>query len=99
MLEAEGYALAPISELDDPLFFTTPYQERLPAALYGQIDCLTKLDLTYPCTAADVRAAYRRLAKAAHPDQGGGHEEFLALRVAYEQALRLCGDGTTDHPD
>jgi curved DNA-binding protein CbpA len=39
---------------------------------------------------AEVKAAYRKQVKQFHPDQGGSHEEFLALQAAYEEALRLC---------
>jgi hypothetical protein len=90
-LEQEGYALAPLLEtLDDPLFFTHPYPERL-AQHSGQApDCFKRLNLPFPCTVAEVKAAYRRLVKQVHPDRGGHHDEFLALQAAYEQALRLC---------
>lgn len=84
MLEAEGYAFAPVSEVGDPLFFMTPHGERIPP------DCLAQLGLSLPCTAADVRAAFRRLAKDVHPDYGGSPAEFQSLRAAYEQALRFC---------
>jgi hypothetical protein len=49
------------------------------------------LGLNWPCTAKDVKAAYRRLARKRHPDSGGTHEDFLALRTAYETALRSLG--------
>lgn len=86
MLETEGYVLTPIAEVEDPLFFTTPYQERATQPL----TCFLRLGLSFPCTVAEVKAAYRRLVKQVHPDQGGNHDEFLKLQVAYEQALRLC---------
>ena len=35
--------------------------------------------------------SFRRLAKDAHPDHGD-KEEFMALRVAYELALRTCSE-------
>lgn len=90
-LEKEGYALAPVTaDLDDPMFFVTPFQERVTQPGGHTPACLERLGLTYPCTAAQVKAAYRQLAKRAHPDQGGKKEEFLALQAAYEQALHLC---------
>ena len=86
MLAEEGYALTPIADIDDPLFFSTPYQERATQPL----TCFVRLGLSFPCTTAEVKAAYRRLVKQAHPDQGGSQAEFLKLQAAYEQALRLC---------
>jgi hypothetical protein len=90
MLEREGYALTPITDIDDPLFFTTPYQERAARYQHQTPACLRQLDLSFPCSEAEVKAAYRQLVKRAHPDQGGSHAEFLTLQEAYEQALRLC---------
>jgi hypothetical protein len=51
--------------------------------------CLTRLGLTSPCTRADVTTAYHRLARMLHPDVGGSHDAFVALRTSYEAALRL----------
>jgi len=51
--------------------------------------CLTRLGLTPPCTRADVTTAYHRLARTRHPDVGGSHDAFVALRASYEAALRL----------
>jgi DnaJ domain len=38
----------------------------------------------------DVKAAYRRLASAAHPDKGGTEQAMAELNVAQEQALKEC---------
>jgi hypothetical protein len=51
--------------------------------------CLLQLGLTPPCTRADVTTAYHRLARTLHPDVGGSHDAFVALRASYEAALRL----------
>jgi hypothetical protein len=92
MLEQEGYALAPVTaDVDDPLFFAVPYQEGVAQHARRSLACFERLNLSFPCTPSEVKAAYRRLVKGIHPDQGGSHDEFLALREAYEQALRLCG--------
>lgn len=90
MLEREGYALTPVTEIDDPLFFTTPYQERLVQFTAQSPASLKLLGLSLPCTLAEVKAAYRKRVKQTHPDHGGGQGEFLALQAAYEEALRLC---------
>jgi len=54
--------------------------------------CLTQLGLTPPCTRADVITAYHGLARMLHPDVGGSHDAFVALRASYEAALRLVTD-------
>lgn len=41
-------------------------------------------------SAAEVKAAYRKLAKASHPDHGGDERVFKALTEAYQEALRLA---------
>lgn len=49
---------------------------------------LSVLELSWPCSAADVRRAYRRLALQRHPDRGGTNESFHALTQARDEALR-----------
>jgi hypothetical protein len=91
MLEQKGHAFVPVTaDVDDPLFFAVPYRERV--VQYGGLlpTCFSLLGLSFPCTVAEVKAAYRKLAKRTHPDHGGGHGEFLKLQAAYEQALHLC---------
>jgi len=91
MLEREGYAYVPVTaDVEDPLYFTRPYPERAGQYAPPAVECLTVLGLSFPCTLSEVRAAYRRLVQRAHPDRGGSHEEFLALRSAYEKAFDLC---------
>jgi hypothetical protein len=46
---------------------------------------LAVLGLSWPCTAGEVKAAYRRLALASHPDRGGSAEGFRQVREAYER--------------
>lgn len=55
------------------------------------------LGLTPGAEAAQVRAAYRRLVKACHPDQyqepetqKAAQEQLIELNLAYEEALKLC---------
>lgn len=38
------------------------------------------------CALADAEAVYRRLAREAHPDQGGSHEQMVRLNQAIEAA-------------
>lgn len=39
----------------------------------------------------DIRAAFKKAALSAHPDQGGSHELFLAVRSAAELLLKVRG--------
>jgi len=54
------------------------------------------LEVAPDADAETLRRAYRRRAKAAHPDQGGSVEEFQRVRAAYD-AVRL--DGPDDDGD
>lgn len=95
MLEKEGYAFLPMmdelpSGISDPIFFTTSFHERVGEHEGIGGDALSILGLSLPCTVADVKSAYRRLAKQLHPDRGGNPTEFLKLQQAYRRALLLC---------
>jgi hypothetical protein len=94
-LEREGYAFVSFGDadrygLEEPLFYTTPYQLRAGEAM-GQGECFALLELTPPYTVEAVKRAYRRLAKERHPDRGGAADRFLALQNAYRQALEQLG--------
>jgi hypothetical protein len=43
------------------------------------------LGLSWPCSASDVRVAYRRLALQAHPDRGGSAELFRRIKAAHDR--------------
>lgn len=91
ILEQGGYAFVPVTaDVDDPLFFTVPYRERV--VQYGALlpACFGLLGLSFPCTVAEVKVAYHKLAKHVHADWGGSQGEFPELQAAYEQALHLC---------
>jgi len=51
--------------------------------------CLRSLGLTLPCTEADVKHAYRQLAKELHPDRGGDIRRFLLLQEHLEQSCHF----------
>jgi hypothetical protein len=51
--------------------------------------CILALELTLPCTADDILAAYRRKVKRLHPDRGGDRRDFLRLQAHFEQAMSL----------
>jgi hypothetical protein len=48
---------------------------------------LDVLGLSWPCTTADVKGAYRRLVLRHHPDVGGTDGEFRRVNEAYERVL------------
>lgn len=50
----------------------------------GLIDPYEVLGLDRDCDGESVRAAYRRLAKEAHPDSGGDGEQFARLQASYD---------------
>jgi hypothetical protein len=90
MLEQEGYAFVPATAYADDadeIYFSNEYTK---APVPAQIKCIQMLNLSWPCTEAEVKGAYRKLVKSAHPDGGGSQELFLVLQEAYEQALQLC---------
>lgn len=53
-------------------------------------DGFNVLGLSPPCTQAEVRRAYKRLALKLHPDQGGNHQDFIKLKQAHDSALRFA---------
>jgi hypothetical protein len=62
--------------------------EALPAP--GQtvtLSCWDVLGIEPGASRSEITAAYRRQARAAHPDQGGTREEWDRLQAAHEQAL------------
>jgi hypothetical protein len=51
--------------------------------------CLRLLGLSWPCTARDIKQAFRTRVKTVHPDNGGSSADFQALHRAYKEALTL----------
>jgi hypothetical protein len=45
---------------------------------------LPDLQLTWPCTRADVVSSFRKLALETHPDMGGQAKEFIKVKRAYD---------------
>jgi hypothetical protein len=64
--------------------------QRAPVPATDVPSCFGALGLAWPCTDDDVKHAYRTLAFAAHPDQGGSAGAFQALRAAYAAALTFA---------
>ena len=44
-----------------------------------------------PTSRAELRRAYRLVARAAHPDVGGSKEAFLAVAGAFERLSKIVG--------
>jgi len=57
------------------------------AALTAKYAWCAELGVRFPCSVDSVKAAYRRLALASHPDAGGDPAEFRAVEQAYRAAL------------
>ena len=52
-------------------------------------ECFEGLGVPFSASAEEVRLAYRRLARQAHPDVGGDPEQFKRVRAWYEQAMAM----------
>lgn len=70
------------------------YKERLDGRAPKGKDPISEaafvLGVEVPCTKAEVKAAYRKRSKTAHPDKGGSPEEFNKIRDAYETLLKMA---------
>jgi hypothetical protein len=53
-----------------------------------------ELPLEGALTAAQINAAFRRLAKTAHPDAGGNHDDYCSLTEARDVLLRTAAPAT-----
>lgn len=63
------------------------------AARRGEMNLKSAYDilcLDYPCNAADIKCAYRNMARMYHPDLGGDEEMMKDVNLAYELAMRFC---------
>lgn len=63
----------------------------LPAAGGADWRLVLKLDGGAPVSEDVIRARFRQLAAAAHPDNGGSHHDFERLTQARDAALREIG--------
>jgi hypothetical protein len=86
VLEREGNAGTRRSYETFYLRPETGYEQvsTVPAPVLAALDVL---GLSWPCSAVDVRAAYRRLSLECHPDVGGSAERFRRVNEAYERAV------------
>jgi hypothetical protein len=66
------------------------------AALTAKHAWCAVLGVRFPCSVDSIKAAYRRRARASHPDAGGDPAEFRTVEQAYRAALAYfaaAGDG------
>ena len=70
------------------------YAER---RLTNRPDCFKALNLPADASTAEIKAAFRRLSRATHPDAGGKAEEFVRIRRCYEEAMAIAS--RTDEAD
>lgn len=68
-------------------YFYTTKPKRDPEQRHSSPESVSVLNLPTPYTEADVRRAYKRLAKKAHPDHGGSEAAFIELKQAHDAAL------------
>lgn len=72
-------------------FYGSEVEQLAPVQPVAPVDCWQVLGVEWCSPATVVKAAYRQLCWTRHPDRGGSHEQFVQLRAAYEEALRLIG--------
>lgn len=48
------------------------------------------LQVQWPCSEEEIKAAWRRLALEHHPDRGGSQSEFIRIKTAYEAAIQYA---------
>jgi hypothetical protein len=85
---AEFFRAYDAARRTSPAFATMPASS--PPDTFAQVPaCLRVLGLAFPCTAPEVKHAFRARAKVMHPDSGGSNEAFHTLYQAYQEALKL----------
>jgi hypothetical protein len=75
-----------------------PATPNAPAMLGPSADALETLGLSWPCSMAQARGAYHRLALQVHPDHGGTPEDFIRLQFAYRAVIDRCESAPKARP-
>ena len=65
----------------------TPFPPEREARDYRQDRAVLRLPLDGTLQASEIKAAFRRLAKSAHPDVGGSNEQFQGITRARDALL------------
>ncbi|ODU02206.1 MAG: hypothetical protein ABS79_00765 [Planctomycetes bacterium SCN 63-9] len=87
--EASGKASRSTGGWWDRTYYSDPVIYHAERRLVSRLPCFEALGLPADATAAQVRAAYRRLSRACHPDAGGIDSDFVRLTENYEEAMRI----------
>ena len=85
---AEFFTAYDAARSASPAFATAPASSPLDTSTQVPT-CLRVLGLAFPCTAPEVKHAFRARAKVMHPDSGGSNEAFQTLYQVYKDALAL----------
>ena len=83
---------------DHCTYYTDPGIYCAERRLTNRPDCFKALNLPAEASTAEIKAAFRRLSRATHPDAGGKAEEFVRVRRCYEEAMAIASrtDGADD---
>jgi DnaJ-class molecular chaperone len=85
---AGGYVPPPSDQTSGPA--KPRARVRYPLKVQMALECLGLDEMP---DATGIRKAYRRASMTAHPDQGGSHAAFIAVRQAFELLAKLYATG------
>jgi hypothetical protein len=73
-----------------------PGETLTPSRVDRSLSCLrlSKADLDSSLAAANIKSAFRKMAKQHHPDQGGEAATFRRVHEAYQQLMEWCKSPT-----
>jgi hypothetical protein len=85
LLECQDYAFIPvtsdIADTRESLFYYSAGHQDMRWKGRQLPQCLYDLELSWPCTAKDVKRAYRELVRRAHPDGGAVTVHFSDYKL------------------
>jgi hypothetical protein len=70
-------------------FYSSPEVYLAEKRSHTRLECHLILDVESDATEKQIKSAYKRLARTAHPDMGGTSEEFKRVRQAFENAVAI----------
>ena len=72
-------------------FYPKPEAPQYTKRKAADFSCFRVLGISPFSNSDAVKKAYREKAKQFHPDTGGTNAEFIALKQAYDAAMKCCG--------